>query len=299
MADGDVGTQQPYRLQQLHGSHAILGHEFVELDDVVGRVGRDRHLELVRRLPGGTQQVQRAGFGFPRDQDPADTVAATAVDALDEVDGALELPPARGLVQRALETAAAVRHPAAGIEPRSQVGPRAEPVHFLEQAFLDPELAADLHERGDAVPQQLGHREAGVQVGAFAGAGLIGPRVAGIARGTLALARHADLQERLAEIVRPADVGDQPVRRPVAAVDVHVDETRRHQHPAGVDLPVHLAVEAAAHMQDDPVLEHHHPVAHERVAITLIADDPTAANQRTHVTPPSEERWPLSPCVLS
>src|SRR5439155_6875711 len=119
-------------------------------------------------------------------------------------------------------------------------------------------------------------------------------RVARIAADARALARHRDLEERLAVEVRPSGVGDQPMRRAVPRVDVRVDEARADEHAARVDLGVGAPVEAAAHVHDAIVLVHDDAVGHERVAARREADDPSAADERSHASfgyPASRAAW--------
>ena len=82
--------------------------------------------------------------------------------------------------------------------------------------------------------------------------------------------------------VRPADVGDEPVRGAMPRVHVGVDEAGDHELATRVDLAVHRPVEAGADEDDGVVLEDEHAVAVERMGAVREADDPAAADQRAH-----------------
>jgi hypothetical protein len=121
-----------------------------------------------------------------------------------------------------------------------------------EQRLLDAQLAAELDERGDAVAQQSADRQSRVEQQFVHHRVVVGAHVARIAADPRALAGDADFQERLAEIVTRADVGDQPVRGAVTGMHMGVDEARRDQLVAGVDLAVDRALEALAIEQHEP-----------------------------------------------
>ena len=200
-----------------------------------------------------------------------------SVHALDEVEGGLEFAPAGRLVDDAREPAPLVAHPAAGVVARAEVGAHAQALDLGQQRLLHAALAAEFHERGDAVAQELGHRERGektrCRVSAPCASGRSVPRIAADSR---AFARHADVEEGLAEVVRAAGVRDQPVGRAVAGVHVRVDEAGSDELARRVDHQVGGAVEARAHMDDAPVFPHHDAVADQRVRAAAEPDDPAA-----------------------
>ena len=282
MAHREVAPEQPHALHQLHRRHAMLAQRLVELDDVVGGVGDDGHSELVGRLARGAQEVEAARLHLPGREEAANAPARAAVDSLDEGQRALELLLAGRLVQGALEAAALVAHPAAGVIARAEIGANAETLHLAEERLLHPELAAELHEGRDAVAQHLGHREGGEEAIAGVRIGVRGPRVPRIAAHSRALAGHGDLQEGLTVEVRPAGIGDEAVGSAVPGMHVRVDEAGRHQSATGVDLGVDRALEAPTDMQDAVVLVHDHAVGDERVGVACEAHDPPAADECSH-----------------
>src|SRR5262249_56985749 len=101
--------------------------------------------------------------------------------------------------------------------------------------------------------------------------------IAGIAVEVGALAGHADLEERLSEVVGPTGVGDEPVRGAMAGVNVRVDESGADELVPRVDLAIDRAVEAWADVNDAIVLEDDDRAAEERVASAGEADDPSTA----------------------
>jgi len=103
-----------------------------------------------------------------------------------------------------------------------------------------------------------------------------------IAADPAALARDADVEERLTEEIGAAGVGDEPMRGSVARMDVRVDESRAHQFAARVDLDLGSPVEAAAHVGDAIVLVDHDALGDERVRPLREADDPAAPHKRPH-----------------
>src|SRR5258708_2665675 len=90
------------------------------------------------------------------------------------------------------------------------------------QRLLDAKLAAELDERCNAVAQELGNGEAGVEPELVHDRVVVGADVARIAAHSRARARDTDLQEWLAEIVPAPDVGDQPVRGAVPGMHMGV-----------------------------------------------------------------------------
>jgi len=82
-------------------------------------------------------------------------------------------------------------------------------VVITQKRFLDPPLTAELHEGRDPVPEQLGDREGRVELPQLRVRRVVGARVARVAPDPLPLARYADLQERLAEVVGPPRIGDE------------------------------------------------------------------------------------------
>ena len=238
--------------------------------------------ELVGGPAGGAEEIEAARLHLARRQEAAHAAAGGAVHALDEVERRLEFALAGRLVDDALEPTPLAAHPAAGVVARAEIGADAEALDLRQQRLLHAPLAAELHERGDAVAQQLGHRERGVQTRAALGAVLVGAQVARIAADSRAFARHADVEEGLAVVVRPSGVRDQPVRRAVAGVHVRVDEAGRDELAARVDHEVGGAVEARADVDDALVFPHHDAVADQRVRAAAEADDPAAADQSAH-----------------
>src|SRR5439155_17198708 len=157
---------------------------------------------LVGGPTGSAQQIEAAGLHLARREQPVHAPARRAVHALDEVERRLELAPPGGLVHHALEPAALAAHPAAGIVARAQVGANSEALDLGLERLLDAPLAAEFHEGGDAVAQELGHGERGMKARAALGVRRVGAEIAGVAAHTRALARHADVEEWLAVVVR-------------------------------------------------------------------------------------------------
>ena len=191
--------------------------------------------QLVGGPAGGAEEIEAARLHLAGRQEAAHAAAGGAVHALDEVERRVEFAPAGRLVDDALEPSPLAAHPAAGVVARAQVGADAEALDLRHERLLHAPLAAELHERGDAVAQELGHRERGVKTRAALGAMLVGAEVPRIAADSRAFARHADVEEGLAEVVRPSGVRDQPVGRAVAGVHVRVDEAGSDELAGRVD----------------------------------------------------------------
>ena len=68
----------------------------------------------------------------------------------------------------------------------------------------------------------------------------------------------------------------------MAGMHVGVDEARRDQLAARVDVTVDLAREALADEEDGVVLKDQLRIAPERVMSVGVADQPPAANARAH-----------------
>ncbi len=194
----------------------------------------------------------------------------------------VEFPLARGFVQHADELAAVTTDPAAAVEARTEIGADAELADDLEQRLLDAQLAPELDECRDAVAQELCHREAGIEEQLFQHRVVVGANIAWIAADARALARDADFQKRLAEIVPASDVGDQPVRGAVAGMHMGVDESRRDQLVACVDLVVDPALEALADEQHGVAFIDQLGVAPERMMPVGMRDQPAAGDARAH-----------------
>jgi len=159
VADGEVAAEEADAFHQLHGRHAVLADDFVELDHVVGGVGHDGQAELVRGPAGGAEQIEGTRLDLTGCEQPAYAVVHAAVDLADEGHGALELLHPRGFVHDALETSFLVADPAARIVSGTEIGAQPKPLDLAQERLLHAELAAELHERGDAVSQHLGDRE--------------------------------------------------------------------------------------------------------------------------------------------
>ena len=226
VTDRDVRAEQPDRVQQLDRRHTVLVHDVMELDHAVGGVNGDRHPQVCRRLARGTQQVERARLHLAGHQQAAHATVARAVHAPDERARRLEFLRAGRLVHHARQPPARVADPAARIEARPE--PRAQPaaLDLGQQRLLHAQLAAEFHERRGAPAQQLGDRELRVQSRARLGVRCVGTQIARIAAHARALARHADIEERLAVVVGPAGVADEAMRRAMPAVHVAIDEAR-------------------------------------------------------------------------
>src|SRR6266849_7495430 len=128
-----------------------------------------------------------------------------ALVAIDEFQREVELTLARGLVHHADELAVLAADPAAAVETRAEIGADAELAHDRQQRLLHAQLTAELDEGGDAVAQQLGDGEAGVEQKLLGDRLVVRARIARIAADAGALARDADLEEGLAEIVPAPD----------------------------------------------------------------------------------------------
>jgi len=260
----------------------MLANDVEHLVNVVGGMNRDRQVALLRRSGGLAHQGDRAGLDLARHENAAHPVAVGALMTLDEFERQGEFALARCLVQHTHELAPLAADPAAAVEARTEIGADAEFSGHLKQRLLNAQLAAELDERGDAVADELGDGEAGVEHELLGRRAVIGAGVARIAADPGALARHADLQERLAEIVAPADVGNEPVRGAVAGMDVRVDETRRDQLVARIDLALDRSVEALAHEQHGAAFIDQLGIAPERMAAARMADQPAALDARAH-----------------
>src|SRR5262245_14763139 len=104
-----------------------------------------------------------------------------AVMALDEFQRKRELAFAGGLIEHPLELAAFAANPAAAVEAWTQIGADAEPAHLFKERLLHAQLTAELDESGDAVAQQFGDGEAGIERDIFRGRLVIGPRITRVA----------------------------------------------------------------------------------------------------------------------
>jgi hypothetical protein len=165
---------------------------------------------------------------------------------LDEIERERKFPLARGFIRHPHQLAALAADPAAAVEARTEIGAAAELADDFEQRLLHAQLAAELDKGGDAVADELRYGEAGVELELIDHRVVVGADVAGVAAHARARTGDADLEERLAEIVAPSDVGNEPVRGAVAGMHVGVDEARRHQFVARVDLTIDRAREALA-----------------------------------------------------
>jgi hypothetical protein len=67
------------------------------------------------------------------------------------------------IVHHPFQAALLVADPAPAVISRAELGARAEPDGLIAQRFVDAELAAELDVGGDAVAEQLGDREGGVE----------------------------------------------------------------------------------------------------------------------------------------
>ena len=287
MADVELVRHQADVAQQLHRRHLVLADDVEHLVDIVGGVDRDRQIALPRRLGRLAHQGDGAGLDFARHQDAADAVAMGALVALDEFERQTEFPLARGFVHHAYELASFTADPAAAVEARTEISPDAELADGLEQRLLDAQLASELDECGDAVAQQLGHRELGIERAVLRRPSYRrGGRSADRRRRVCRLARHADFKEGLAEIVAASDVGDQPVRGAVARMHMGVDESRRHQLVAGVDLVVDGAFEAFADEKHGIAFIDQLGVTPKGMLPACICNQPAAGDAGTHGIPP-------------
>ena len=175
--------------------------------------------------------------------------------------------------------------PAAAVEARTEIGADAELADDLEQRLLDAQLAAELDERGDAVAQQLRDRPSRIEQQLVHHRIVVGPHVAWIAADARTLAGDADFQEGLAEIVPASDVGDQPVRGAVTGMHMGVDESRRDQLVAGVDLAVDRALEALADEQHGVAFVDQLGIAPQRMMPVGMRDQPATGDTGAHEIP--------------
>ena len=284
MADVQLVGHQPDVAQQLDRGHLVLADDVEHLVDVVGGMDGDRQVAFLRRHGRFAHQCHGAGLDLPRDQDALHAAVLFAGVALDELERQVEFPLAGGLVHPAVQPAARPGDPAAAVEARAEIGAQAQFAHDLQQGLLHAQLAAELDEGGDAVAEQLGDREACVEVQLLRGGVVVGADVARVAADAGADAGDADLVEGLSEVVRAADVRDEPVRRAVPGMDVGVDEAGTDQLATRVDLPIHAALEALADEQHGRALEHQLGVAPQCVPPFGVADEPAAGDPGPHVT---------------
>ena len=219
---------------------------------------------------------------MPPSPAPPDSVDAASAGARSAATSKIRQTSAGCLVDDALEPAPLAAHPAAGVVARAQIGADAQALDLRHERLLHAPLAAEFHERGDAVAQELGHRERGGKKRAALRAMLVGAEVPRIAADSGAFTRHADVEEGLAEVVRPSGVRDQPVGRAVAGVHVRVDEAGRDELAGRVDHQVGGAVEARADVHDAPVFPHHDAAADQRVRAAAEPDDPAAPDHSAH-----------------
>ena len=226
MTDVEGRAQHPELVEQLDRRPAVLAHGLVELDDAVRGVRRHRQPQLVGLLARRAQELEAAGLQLARHEDALDEPGARAVVPRDPLERAGELAPAVLLVHDALQPPVLVADPAARVVAGPEIAAHPELQALLLERFLDQELAAVLDEGRDAVAQQLRDGEERVELPLALRAGLVGTEIAHVAVDPRAFLRHADLEERLAEVVAAARVADQPVRSAVTGVDVRVDEAR-------------------------------------------------------------------------
>src|SRR5262249_52547168 len=227
-------------------------------------------------------QGDGAGLDLARHQDAADAVAMRALVALDEFESEVEFPLARGFVEHAHELAGFAADPAAAVEARTEIGAGAGLADRLEQCLLDAQLAAELDECGNAVAQEFRYREAGIEAQLFRRGVVVGADVARIAADARALACDADFEEWLAEIVAAPDIGDQPVRRAVAGMNMGIDESRCDQLVAGVDLAIDLALEALAYEQHAIAFTDELGVPPQSMMPVGMRTQPAAGDARAH-----------------
>ena len=260
----------------------MLADDVEHLVDVVGGMDRGRQVAFVRHPGRLAHQGHGAGLDLARHQDAAHAVAMRALVAVDEFEREREFPLAGGFVQHAHELAVLAADPAAAVEAGAEIGADAELADDLQQRLLDAQLAAELDECRDAVAQELRHREAGIEGEVLGRRIVVGANVARIAADARALAGDADLEEGLAEIVPAPDVGDQPVRGAVAGMHVGVDEARRDQLVAGVDLVVDCALEVLADEQNGIAVIDQLGIAPEGMMPAGMRDQPAAGDARAH-----------------
>ncbi len=189
-------------------------------------------------------------------------------------------PAASSMTRTSLPPAPPTQRPLS--KPGPEIGTNAELAHALEQRLLHAQLAAEFDEGGDAVAQELGDRELRVEAELLARRIVVGAHIARIAADPGAFARHADLEERLAEIIAAPDVGDQPVRRAMAGMHVGIDEARRDELVARVDLAIDRALEALADEQHGVALVHELGIAPQRVVSVGMSDQPAAGDAGAH-----------------
>src|SRR5580704_9010988 len=116
-----------------------------------------------------------------------------ALVAFDEFERERELPLACCLVDDADELSANTADPASAVEAGPEIGSYAELPHALEECLLHAQLAPELDEGGDAVAQELGHRELRIDPQLLARRVVVGPHITGIATDPHTFARDADL----------------------------------------------------------------------------------------------------------
>ena len=152
-----------------------------------------------------------------------------------EVDRDGETAQTRFRVANAFQAARLIPDPATAIVAGTEIAADAETFDLGEQRKLHGELTAELHEGRDSVVQQLDHREQGIELQRGIEAGAAVRQIARVAGNRPSLFGDADLQERLTEIERPADIGDQTMRGAMPRMHVRVDEPWTDQLVLGVD----------------------------------------------------------------
>ena len=156
MAQDRVLPEHAEVAQPRDGRLAVTTEHLVELHDRLRSVDLPRPLALVGRALGGLQQLRRAGVDLGRREEAADPIAVGAVPALVQLDGVGEPAPSLLLVPLPLDAPPVAGQPAARAEGEADVDAQPEVAGTGGDVLAG---AADLHHRGHAAPQQLGHRE--------------------------------------------------------------------------------------------------------------------------------------------
>src|SRR5258708_29447008 len=213
-----------------------------------------------------------------------------AVVTLDEFERQIEFPLARGFVHHAYKLTSVSTDPATAVEAWTEISPDAELADGLEQRLLNAQLASELHECRDAVAEELCHCKLGIEAQFFGRRIIVAANVTWIAADSRALASHADFQEGLAEIVTASDVGDQSVRGAVARMHMGVDESRRDQLVACVDLAVDQALEVFTDEQYGVAFIDQLGIVPKGMMPVCMCNQPAAGNAGTHGNDPPYSR---------
>ena len=265
-----VGLQEADRVQELDRRLAVLLENVVELALVHRSVELHRHAQIVGPAARPAQEIRRAGVELAGIQHRLDASVVGAVVLLDVCNRSLEPGHPGGLIPFP-DDPAAIEGIARGAKRRPHVCAYAELAGDACERGRTARHRADVHDRRGAGaerrPQAVGSRH-----------------VRPVARSRQG---RAPARRDVADEVAPEVVGLEPVEedrlpRVRGRVQVTIDQAGSDQLAGGIHTPVDRSVEAGSDVNDAVVLEDHAPVRNQLVSATVVADHPSALDQRSH-----------------